>query len=708
MLTHDMSPEQKLAMGLKLYSDARGHWMDAKERMDAAFAFAHGSQWHAKDLEILKEEGRPALTFNLVQQKVQQAVGMNEDNKRQVTANAVGANDRALAEALNALLRHFYLDAHMDEVDSEAYEHGIIAGEGAIHVSFERDTAMPLWAKLKACVVNPKEVYWDPASRARDRSDARYLVWPRWMAKSEFLAEYPQHAAKVEELFDANNLPAEQRFDTDQSDYYDPELSAVIDVRRGRLCILHLEYQCPREKFFLTDGQQVREVDAEQAAAMKDGLSARPIEGTDVLATWNEQVYWLEMIGNEVLFDGPSPEPYDGYSLVPWTCYLDPRTGYTAGVVRALMDPQRDVNKSYSQSLDHLAAQGKPGYIAEKSAVPDVNEFIRRNRQGGSVALVEDEALTAGKIKERVIAQYSPAVAQRLTASLEMIDRVSGIATDPESPARAVEAATTQLLREKKAIRSMRGVLYRFQRCQREVGRRILEGISRAVPDEQIVAILSDAQRYQMMPGNPMAAKQGMPAGPHLMDMQLRQPVDLRNLRALKMDIDLDPSSESDMQRSMQLEVLVQISATGGVPVDPEVILELAASSRSMKERLINYFKQMQAMNQQLAMAEKQTGLQATMMTAQANARLAEAETIKARAEAGNVALEAQRKRAQDTVTAFLDTQEMQRKKSADAAEAFLSMLEIWERADEAEKDRLLTMYQQRKAANQQGAQSNG
>ena len=698
MLTHDMSPDQKLAMGMRLYSDARGHWMDSKERMDAAFAFAHGNQWHAADLKLLKEEGRPALTFNLVQQKVQQAVGMNEDNRRQVTANAVGANDRALADALNALLRHFYLDAHMDEVDSEAYEHGIIAGEGAIHVSFERDTAMPLWAKLKASVVNPKEVYWDPASRSRDRSDARYVIWPRWVSKAEFLAEYPQHEQRVNELFDEHNNASEHRFDVDRSEYYDPEMDSIIDVRRGRLCILHIEYMCPREKYFLTDGQGVREIDEEQAQAMQAGLGARPVEGTEVLATWNEQVYWLEMIQSIALFDGPSPEPYDGYSLVPWTCYLDPRNGYTAGVVRALMDPQRDVNKAYSQSLDHLAAQGKPGWIAEKRAVPDVNEFIRRNRQAGSVALVEDEAITGGQIRERNVAQYSPAVAQRLTASMEMIDRVSGIATDPESPARAVEAATTQLLREKKAIRSMRGVLYRFQRAQREVGRRVLEGIARAVPDAQVVAILSDAQRYRMMPGDPRAAAMGMPAGPHLMDMQLKQPVDLRNLRAMKMDIDLDPASESDMQRSMQLEVLVQLSAMGKVPVDPEVMLELAASSRSMKERLVAYFKQMQQMNQQMVQQEQMVGMQSTMMQAQAAMGLANAEATKARAEAGNVALEAQRKRAEDTADTYLAAQEMKRKQSLDAANAFLKVLEIWERADTSEKQLLLDMYKARQS----------
>ena len=642
--------------------------MDSKERMDAAFAFAHGNQWHADDLKILKEEGRPALTFNLVQQKVQQAVGMNEDNRRQVIASAVGANDRALADALNALLRHFYLEAHMDEVDSEAYEHGIITGEGAIHVSFERDPMKPLWATLKANIVSPKEVYWDPASRARNRSDARFVIWPRWVSREEFLAEHPELEGKVNELFDPDGYTQEMQFEQDRSDFTDPNITQTVDIRRGRLCVFHLEYKCPVEKYFLTDGQQAREVDAQMREVMSNVMQLRGDSAAQVLSTWAEKVYWVEFIGNEVLFDGESPEPFEGFSLVPWTCYLDPRSGYSSGIVRALMDPQRDVNKSYSQSLDHISAQSKPGWIAEKGAIPDPVEFDRRNRQAGSVALVEDGALAGGQIRERQVPVYSPAAAARLDKAMEMVDRVSGIATDPESPARAVEAATTQLLREKKAIRSMRGVLYRFQRAQREVGRRVLEGISRSVPDDQIVAILSDSERYKVMGPQPMGAPghAGI-GGPHIMDTQLGQPLNLRDMRSLRTDIDLDPASESDTQRAMQLEVLAQLSM-GKVPVDPEVMLELAASSRSMKERLVKYFKQIQQQNNQLIQMEKQAEIANAQTIAQANATLANAEATKARADAANVALEAQRKRA------------------VDAADIILELLTLWEKADSTEK----------------------
>jgi len=661
MLTKDMDASEKLAIGWKMYSEARGHWNDAKDRMDEAFAFAHGHQWHSSDLKILEEEGRPALTFNLVLQKVQQAVGMNEDNKRSVIAAAVGANDRPLAEVLNALMRHFYLQAHVDEVDSECYEHGIIAGEGATHVSFERDPERPLWAKLMVSVVNPKEVYWDPASRARNRLDARYVIWPRWVSQEEFLAEYPDMKEKVNELFDENGHVSHMHWDEHRSDYYDPKYSDIVDVRRNRLCVLHMEYRSPVEKHFITDGKELREIESDHREAMQNVLAARPKNGTEVMSAWSEKVYWLEVIGNDVLFDGESPEPFDGFSLVPWTCYLDPRSGYTAGLVRALTDPQKDVNKAYSQSLDHLNAQAKPGWIAEKGAVPDVTEFERRNRQAGSVAVVEDDALAGARIQPRTVPVYSPAAATRLDKSMEMLDRVSGIATDPESPARAVEAATTQLLREKKAIRSMRGVLARFQRGQREVGRRVLEGISRIVPDEQILAILSDSQRYQQMPPH-----QGVEE-PHIMDMQLQMPISLRNVRQLKSDIDLDPASESDMQRAIQLEVLVQLHA-GQIPIDPEVMIELASSSRSMRERLIAYFKKMQEMNNQMVMQEKQANLQNAAKTSQANLVLSQAEATKAQAEAGNVLLEAERKR------------------QADAASILIDLLTLWEKADSNEK----------------------
>ena len=127
----------------------------------------------------------------------------------------------------------------------------------------------------------------------------------------------------------------------------------------------------------------------------------------------------------------------------------------------------------------------------------------------------------------------------------------------------------------------------------------------------------------------------------------------------------------------------------------PEVILELAASTRSMKERLVNYFKQMQEQNNQQVKQQHQVEMQSTMMNAQAAMGLANAEATKARAEAGNVALEAQRKRSEDTVTAYLDTQEMHRKRSLDAANSFLKVLELWEKSDTTEKQQLMDLYMQ-------------
>jgi hypothetical protein len=288
------------------------------------------------------------------------------------------------------------------------------------------------------------------------------------------------------------------------------------------------------------------------------------------------------------------------------------------------------------------------------------------------------------------VPEVSVAVVQRLTTALEMVDRISGIATAPEDPARAVEAATTVLLREKKAVRALARVFSNYTDYQRNVSRRMLEAIAQAMPVEQILEILSADARYTYMPGGdaqgPQQMMQGqqmmppqtdgygpnqqMPSGPHIMDNELQKAVEIEELRNTRYNVQLEASSDSEAYRTSQLRVLLEVLGVsqGAIAVDPEIILELAAGSRSMRERLLQF--QRQSSQTQAQAAQMQTQGQAQLIAAQAGAFQAEAQAR--------------------TLTAQSDAQQGDQKLAQDrvkeAAQSLLDLLTIWERADGVEK----------------------
>jgi hypothetical protein len=227
------------------------------------------------------------------------------------------------------------------------------------------------------------------------------------------------------------------------------------------------------------------------------------------------------------------------------------------------------------------------------------------------------------------------------------------------------------------------------------------------MPVDQLLEILSSDERYTYMPGSgaqpepdailsgiqsmmggspvvggasPMQAQGqspsgyalggAMPEGPHIMDNELKKAIPLEDIREARYNVQLEASSESEAYRMAQLRVLLEVlgGSQGGIAVDPEIVLELAAGSRSMRERLLRYQRSAQEAQSQAAQAQAQG--QAQLLQAQAGAFQADAQARILGAKSD--AMQGDTKLAQERVR--------------DAQQALLDLLTIWERADAAEK----------------------
>lgn len=709
----EMASEEKLRLANRALSHGESHYADMWRQQDRDAGMYSGHQWPADALEVLKRQGRAPLTMNVLHSKIQNVIGMALDLRREAVASPMGGEDRCTAELLNSVLSTLRDEMSVLELDSQVYEIGLVTGMAALHIDVEPDPRMPTWIRFRCNVVPGRELIWDPASKKRSHEDARYVFWPRWVSSTEFLAEWPEKADKLQELMSEDYRSPFSLHESHNvisfgslhdNEFIDPRMYSSVDRNNRRIRVVHLEYKRPVKVHFVSseDGRESKRIDKIVAQA----LQQRPTGSSRVFSVWDEEVAWLEFIDNDVLYDDVSPMPYSGFSLSSFTCYTDMRTGFPHGIVRHLIDPQLDVNKSYSQSLDHLIAQGKPGYLAEEDAITDRKVFEEENNRAGSVAMVRSGAITGGKIQPRKMAEISPAVVSRLTTALEMVDRISGIATAPEDPARAVEAATTQLLREKKAIRGLSRVFANYTDYQRNVTKRMLEAITKAMPIDQLLEILSSDERYTYMPGassqaapdailgdiqsmmsgSPMmggvppqmqgqapsgyAQDGAMPEGPHIMDNELKKAIPLEDIREARYNVQLEASSESEAYRMAQLRVLLEVlgGSQGGIAVDPEIVLELAAGSRSMRERLLRYQRSAQEAQSQVAQAQAQG--QAQLLAAQAGAFQADAQARILGAKTD--ATQGDTKLAQERVR--------------DAQRALIDLLAIWEKADAAEK----------------------
>lgn len=623
-----LSPEETLAKAKQTLEEWWGYWEESYDERDVASSFHHNTkgrgQWDEDDLQLLKDQGRPALTFNLGQKEVNTAVGLNQEAALYPIPVPVSAEDELTREVVAKLMEALEEDACLEEAETDADHRRHVEGEADLWLELERREDDPLQWKATWESVDTTEITWDPAAEKADGSDARGVYRSKWIGREEFEVEYPEHASRVDELFaQAGEGPSPRS--TRWIESFNPKreredrarkgANFYVDRRQQQVRIVRLQYKQAVRRWWLSvpteeGGFRVEEVPEERAQEVREALRSvqeegstvpeglEGLEGVEILDTWTQKVRWLEFIGNEILFHDDAPVPFKGFSCVRVVCYRDWKTGEPYGIWRNLKDPQMGVNKQLSTELDHLVRQVQPGTDVEEDAVLSKHAFEQATKVGG-VRYLKEGALAAGRLQERQPPQLSAGHAALLEQHANLLGRISDSDSVQERAAgTGAEAAFTVAMRHHKstlagAIRALHWKAY-----QRTRARRMLE-VLLDLPDAQLAAMLGDPQTYKVQGG--IVTKLQQVPDPQTGQAQL-QPVGqvaLTDLRSLRYNITFDTRSRNKMIRLTGLNLLTTLQQMG-VPVPPDLLYEKVADSAYEAERMKEHARQvMQASAQQ-------------------------------------------------------------------------------------------------------------
>jgi len=681
---------EKLRNARQLFEEAVDHTREAHAEAHRAERFYHNTrlegQWESKDLAYLRDEGRPAFSFNIIKDKVDSFLGMYADAQRSPMVTGSGAEDKLLAEVLDIVKDQVLQDARYERKSAAQLKTGTIAGECGMHVEVVPSSEGQGWIEINVYRIMPFELHWDSSSIEADRSDARHVFWDRWLSKGEFKDAYPEKARMWAELSNSNDpsdIGSAGSWSEDASDDlgggiddYDGEKHSryYFDRQKRKVRVIRYEYKEFVDVTFATHmitGQRT-EIDDEQRQRVDMAIDMG--EPYSIEETTKEAVKVCEFVGPEILAEYDSPGPFDGFSIVDYVYMMDEEEGTAYGLVRNLFDPQMELNKSKSLEIEYIAQSTAPGTIAEEGAISDESQFSAEMRRPAGIAIVKKGALTAGQVQEKVITPPSAAILQRAASAMDLVDKVSGIpSSGVMQPASKAEAATTVALRYHKSRQVVQDPISNYEHAQHEVVRRVVEAIARAMPDDQVQSYVANEAKYKV--GNGLIVEMGpdprQPGG----QMVPKSRAALRDLRSMHWNIELEHSSENSTLRMMEFEVQLKM-IQAGIPVDPEVIVETSTGSRSQRERLKAYVEQ--AKQSQAAGAEKQA-----KMFEQQMQQAAMTEAMK------------------NKETARHNMAEESLKHSKQESDVSSKLAELWEKSDSNEKEFFLSMLENRQQQRQ-------
>ncbi len=576
------------------------------ETCKRAFRFRDGDQYTDEQKQLLSEEDREALVYNLIRNRISLIMGLDEEHSKRYFPDPVEESDGFLAEILSNALDWVANKFNVDDEVTNAKEAAAICGRGWIAIDFNPDPKRLGHIKLSVLNVSTYEVKRDPASRKNDLGDCSYIVWNKWLTVEDFKIKHPKEALHIDTIMQTGMMLDENLYDgfeddsyiVDHTNRFGEELHSYnrkadvtyYDKGKRRVRLTHMEYWQAYSRYYRMSPETNEMVEFEkkdQAAweQIYNEVYEIPFEFDTVM---DKKVKWLQYIGDKILYNDDAPLEFDGFSLVGVFAYKDVslKSGDHCGIVKDIIDPSTEINSRMSQAQNWINKSVQPGVWAEDGAFVDEVSGIDSLSENGSVTMLVDGGLE--KIRERQMPSPPNAPLQMAEIAKNMFDKISGINPDLMGQDQGRQDAGVVIkLRQQQGLILLKPLYKNFDNAHKAVYERLLAIIVQYMPEDQLMSIIGQSDKYQIQDGIIYDQEHGLQAN-------------IQDVKNLQYNVNMEERPGNKTKKMLELAIFIEMMQYG-FAVDPRVVIERTDLPETEKRQWIAYVDAQEQAAQQAA-----------------------------------------------------------------------------------------------------------
>jgi len=594
---NELTKEEKLSTIKELRDNAWYSNLAWLEEAQQCHRFKAGDQWSEDEKFKLKLQNREPLVWNYIHSAVELVSGTLSQNPVRIYPYPMERSDDFLCEVLEDLVT--YVDENQCNAEVEemkAFESGVITGVGDVVIDVGPHPDNPNEIEFYEHSLEAYEVLVDPMCRKMDLSDARHIFYEKWITIEDFKVRYPQHIKDLEEIFtvvpESNNDPEAETYDGG----YAESPFEYYDEANKRILVVHYEYKQAYKRYYFQNETESTEIDKEQAKALKAA-------GQNILEIYDTKVNWVHYIHDRILWEGDSPVYKKNFSLCRMQVYQDRSTRQSKpyGVVKLMVDPQKECNRRWMHAIRLLGAQGA-GVMAEADAFHDITQAQDSWSDPDAITFMAKGGLN--KVREKTVPDFPAAPIQLETLNQEAMKRISGINPDLMGIAQQRREPGINLkLRQQQGLTMLAKIFNNYKAMRKEIYKRKLEVITRYMPDAQIRKILGETEKYTFQQGYIIDQKRGLVAP-------------IRAVRDLGYNVRIEDAPGGINKTMAELSVMLEMMQSG-MPMDPNTIIDKLDLSPKEKWDWKNYIAEEQQQDQEAQQQDTQLRAQDQQMKMQ-------------------------------------------------------------------------------------------
>ena len=606
----DEDLRREIADRFKYASNHFKDWADvAKEDM----AFGLGDQWVPEDLQKLKAQGRPALTFNRIKPIISVVSGYQRENSSRIKVSPEGGEDRVFSEVMDRVLKAIDKWSHLGYKMSYWFDDGLYTGKGWLEavLTYESD---PIRGELNFLQRTPYQILVDPDFNEYDLNEwprAQYVFKVVRLSREVLKQIYPKHKNLIGGFItDADDVLANgsgliQEGGKDDYGNRSNRSTVVKRTKEEEESGLKMddkftvkEYWRPKmvDKYFVVDKESGEprsfdKKDEAEAFVTQQGFGK-------VIARKTPEIWVAAMVGGFVLQDDRSPfEPYySGYPFFRFMADWEPSSENehlkVQGIVRSLKDPQREKNKSKSQTLHILNTQANSGWIGDEDAL--TNEGWKQLEEMGAKAGITIRKKKGYELREILPKGPNQGHLLREQQADQEFKQISAVNPDLLGMQEGgTDSGRAISLRIRQAVLSLVRIFHNYRYSKEIVGKFMLRMVPSLFDEKKLMKVLG--QQYMRNATDPEIYPEGLNEG-HIRAFLMAVTDHKYNVYV----------SEADQNKTIRFEVFQSLLelVKAGIPIPPDLLVDYMDISNS--EEVKKKIREQQAMAMAAAQAEAQ------------------------------------------------------------------------------------------------------
>lgn len=380
------------------------------------------------------------VQFNRVKPYVNAVKGFMAQNRKRGKYTARMENS-ALQEQFskyaNALKDYLIENCNGAQVETQQDGDQLIAGYGAVETNLTyadgHSTTDPN-GEVQMGRLNPLAVGWDHTARGTNLLDARYVYYKETynldVAKALFDDSKDDDFEPVDadddegqyHYFDGGNYDKERVSQgvewADENDkevkvyfyqWYQVEpfyrcsnpLEALTNPEskaRGQVTLERIanEVESEDDMFAFDPAAEILSFDKEVKGELEEAFG----EYVEIFE-YNRKVFYTAVLSGDHVFRATRSVSQQAFTIQFKTGDFDSKNQIWTGMVNPMKDPSIYYNKSLTELMFIIGANSKGGVLVEEGAVEDIQEFESQYAKTDAVVVVNDKAISEGKIKPK-------------------------------------------------------------------------------------------------------------------------------------------------------------------------------------------------------------------------------------------------------------------------------------------------------------------